>query len=506
MRRVLIALAALMAILAGWAHAQPAPRVHANRIDELVGNRLKQLNVQPADLSSDAVFVRRVYLDVLGTLPTAAEARTFLNDKDPDKRSKLIARLLERDEFADYWALKWSDLLRVKSEFPINLWPNAVQAYHGWIRGSIRANLPYDQFARELLTESGSNFRVPQVNFYRAVQSREPRALAAAVALTFMGARADRWPAEQLNGVAAFFSQVGYKTTQEWKEEIVYYDANRSGPREAVFPDGKRVVLKQGEDPRVVFADWLITPENAWFTRAIANRVWSWLLGRGVIDEPDDIRADNPPSNPELLAYLEGELVAAHYDLKQLYRLILNSSTYQRSARGTATDFAHYIQRPLEAEVLIDAINQITGGSEQYSSAIPEPYTFIPEDRRSITLADASITSAFLKTFGRPARDLGTESERTQQPSAAERLALLNSSHVQSKIEQSAKLQALVRFSGGLRPLVANLYLTILSRPPEEQELNAAEAYAQKVNGNPRALVTDLAWALINTPEFLYRH
>jgi hypothetical protein len=187
--------------------SDPAPQ---GRIDELVLGKLRQLGITPAKVCSDGVFVRRAYLDVIGTIPTADEARQFLKDVDPDKRRKLVDRLLERDEFADYWAMRWCDLLRVKSEFPIKLWPNAVQAYHRWIRTSIRDNMPYDQFVREMLTASGSNFRYPQVNFYRALQSREPQAIAQAVALSFMGVRPESWPKERWAGMAAFFSQIAY--------------------------------------------------------------------------------------------------------------------------------------------------------------------------------------------------------------------------------------------------------------------------------------------------------
>ena len=178
----------------------------------------KKLGIQPSELCTDHEFVRRAYLDVIGTLPTAQEARAFILDKSPKKRGNLIDNLLEHKEFADYWAMKWSDLLRVKAEFPINLWPNAVQSYHHWIRRSIKRNLPYDKFVRELLVSSGSNFRVPQVNFYRAMQSKEPKVIAQTVALTFMGVRAENWKKERLSGMAGFFSQVGFKTTAEWKD------------------------------------------------------------------------------------------------------------------------------------------------------------------------------------------------------------------------------------------------------------------------------------------------
>jgi hypothetical protein len=214
----------LMAALTGATPDKTPPSIfeaHGNmspqsKVDELVFARLRRTNTSPANLCSDGVFVRRAYLDVIGTLPTADEARKFLKDQDPKKRIELVDRLLERKEFADYWAMKWSDLLRVKAEFPINLWPNAAQAYHHWIRDSIRDNKPYDRFVRELLTQSGSNFRVPPVNFYRAVQNREPQGIAQAVALTFMGSRADKWPKDRLAGMALFFGQIGNKSTAEW--------------------------------------------------------------------------------------------------------------------------------------------------------------------------------------------------------------------------------------------------------------------------------------------------
>ena len=359
----------------------PAAR---NRVDEIVFAALASQGIAPARLASDAVFVRRAYLDVIGTLPTADEARAFIEDRDAGKRAALIERLLARDEFADYWAMKWCDTLRVKSEFPINLWPNAVQAYHRWIRTAIRDNVPYDRFARELLTASGSNFRDAPVNFYRALQSREPQAVASAVALAFMGERTDAWPKDRLDGMAAFFSQIGYKSTGEWKEEIVYFDPDKgapafapasakatAGPRQAVFPDGTAVKLEPGRDPREVFASWLTAPSNPYFARAAVNRAWYWLVGRGIVHEPDDIRPDNPPSHPELLALLERELVTSTFDMKQVFRLILNSSAYQLSSIPASTPpapesrFAYAIVRPLDAEVLIDALNQITGMGEQ---------------------------------------------------------------------------------------------------------------------------------------------
>lgn len=488
--------------------------VPQGRIDELVFGRLEQLGIPPANLCSDEVFCRRVFLDVIGTLPTAGEVREFLRNGSPDKRRALIDRLLDRSEFADYWALKWGDLLRVKAEFPINLWPNAAQAYHRWIRTRIRDNVPYDRFVRELLVSNGSNFRVPQVNFYRAMQNREPQGVAQTVALTFMGCRAENWPKDRLAGMAAFFSQISYKSTAEWKEEIVCFDPEkaRGNLPAAVFPDGTPAALAPEQDPRQVFADWLISPNNSYFARNVVNRVWFWLLGRGIVHEPDDLRPDNPPSNPELLTFLEKELVAARYDLKHLFRLVLNSKAYQLSSIPKTKDpqgelnFSHYPLRRLEAEVLIDALNQITGTTEKYSSAIPEPFTFVPEDIRSIALPDGSITSSFLEMFGRPPRDTGLESERNNRTTAAQRLHLLNSSHIQRKIEQSPKLAALLRSGNRPRDLVDGIYLATLSRYPTEDELKTIRAYSRSDAPKGREALVDLTWALVNSPEFLYRH
>lgn len=292
---VLAGVAPLRAEISVNVFERPGALPAESPIDQSVFASLARLHVKPV-LCSDAVFVRRAYLDVIGTLPTAQEARQFIEDPDIGaKRRVLIDRLLERPEFADYWAMRWGDVLRIKAEFPVNLWPNAAQAYHRWVRAAIAANLPYDQFARELLTSSGSNFRVGPVNFYRAIQNRTPEGIAGAVALTFMGARADAWPAERLAGMAAFFSQIGYKPTSEWKEEHVFWDPlggsvapgntapgraavadigqpskpnatdavpHAAAPLMAVFPDGTKIALAADRDPREVFAEWLIAANN----------------------------------------------------------------------------------------------------------------------------------------------------------------------------------------------------------------------------------------------------
>ena len=528
----------------------PAALKTESRIDQLVMARLKPLGVRPA-LCSDAVFVRRAYLDVTGTLPTAAEARAFIDDPDTaTKRKRLVDRLLASDEFAVYWGMKWADLLRIKAEFPVNLWPNAAQLYHRWVVTSLQENKPCDRFVREMLTSSGSNFRVGPVNFYRAMPDRSPEGIASVVALTFMGTRTDSWPTERLAGMSAFFAQIGYKPTSEWKEEYVFWDpigthtlagnvapgrakveeigtpqagdvaaaAPKAFPTKAVFPDGKVVQLTPDRDPREVFADWLLAPGNPWFARSISNRVWSWFLGRGIVHEPDDLRPDNPPSNPELLAYLEKEFVASKYDLRHLYRLILNSETYQFSSiarsrePGVAAQFGSYPLRRLEAEVLIDAINRITGTSELYTSPIPEPFTYIPQGQPAVAIGDGSITSPFLALFGRSARATGTEDERPRQVVSAQWLHLLNSSHIQEKLDRGPGLKSLLQSKRPPREMITELYLAILSRYPTPEEIALAKTYCgigaddKPGKGTRAEHWSDLGWALLNSNEFLFRH
>ncbi len=487
-----------------------------NEIDRLIEQRLDLYKLEPARICSDGVFVRRAYLDVIGTLPTGAEARDFILSPNKNKRAVLIDRLLEREEFADYWAMKWCDVLRVKSEFPINLWPNGAQAYHHWIRTAIKENQPYDQFVREMLTSNGSNFRVPAVNFYRAMASKEPDIIAASVALSFMGARTEKWSSVARDNMAAFFSQVNFKPTREWKEEIVsrnYEAAYTNALAFAVFPDGTSRSLPPDLDPRVAFADWLTAPQNPWFTRNIVNRVWYWLLGRGLINEPDDIRPDNRPSHPRLLTHLSQELIRSRYNLKHLYRIILNSQTYQLSCiciaenrEMAAENFAFYPLRRLEAEVLIDALNLISGSKDRYSSEIPEPFTFVPEDLRTINIYDGSISSPFLDMFGRPPRDTGLASERNNNYTASQRLHLLNSSHIQRKLESSPNFKNLASYRGEQpAEVVKAVYLMILSRFPTKEEETHVARYTLSRSMSLENTI-DLAWALINTAEFLNRH
>jgi hypothetical protein len=480
-----------------------------NPINELVFAELARAGMQPAPLAPDAVFLRRVFLDAIGTLPTVSEAKSFLASKDPARRELLIDQLLERDEFATYRAMQWSDLLCIKAEFPVDLWPVAAREYSRWLQQSLASNQPYNAFAHALLTASGSNFRNGPVNFYRTVQSRTPDALAQAAARVFMGVRTEKWPADKRALLAVFFSRIGYKPTGEWKEEIVFFDQSNPLPEAALLPDGSRTRLKPEEDPRVAFADWLTAPRNPYFARNISNRIWAWLWGQGIYEEPDDLRPDNPPLYPALLSYLESELVHSGYDQKHLYRLILNSAVYQQSAiplrRQQTKHFVCYPVRRLDAEVLIDALCQITGTSEQYSSAVPEPYTVMPVDQRAIALPDGSVSSSFLETFGRSPRNTGMATERNNRPSTAQRLHMLNSSQIENKIEHGPALQPIYNLSDPAAMANA-LYLTILSRTPSDAELKTAAEYAKSSGVNRHQAKVDLVWALINSTEFVYKH
>jgi hypothetical protein len=281
-----------------------------------------------------------------------------------------------------------------------------------------------------------------------------------------------------------------------------------------VLPDGHRGRVEAARDPREVFAQWLLAPDNRWFARATVNRLWSWMMGRGIVHEPDDLRPDNPPSHPKLLDYLEREFVASGFDRDKLLSTIANSRTYQRSsiARTASAEadglFAHYVVRRLEAEVLIDALCAITGTEETYSSPIPEPFTFLPDGQRAVSLGDGSIASPFLELFGHPPRDTGLESERSNGSSDSQRLHLLNSTHLQDKIHKGVRLRKLWAQSKGRPDVMATeLYLAILSRPPTAAEAATARASWQYgVGKNARVAFDDLAWTLLNTKEFLHKH
>lgn len=486
-------------------------------IDELVNKKLRLLNIPPSSICSDEVFIRRLFLDITGRIPTRQQTILFLNDNTASKRDNLIDSLLNSEGFAEYQTLKWGDLLRSKSEFPSNLWPNAVQAYNKWIKSGIQNNMPYDEFAKALLLSSGSNFRNPPVNFYRAYQKREPTIIGETSALIFTGirfecARCHAHPKtgitqEQANDLGAFFQQINYKRTAEWKEEIVYADLDKQDSRVIQMFDGQKINLDNTSDYRLAFTNWLCSDDNPYFANAICNRIWYWLNGRGIVNEVDDFRETNPPSNPELLDYLATELINKNYDLKHIFRLILSSDTYQRSSasnkynKNDLTFFSHRALRRLEAEQLIDAICDITGQPEKYMSKVPEPFTFLP-DYRAIQLEDGTITTPFLEMFGRPSRDNSYENNRDNSLNMKQTLHMLNSNQVMDKITKSEKLRKLLHQEKSNEQVIEDLYLMILSRYPSTKETEIASTYML----NHPNQINDLVWALLNTSEFIFNH
>lgn len=487
--------------------------VPVNRIDMLFLDSLEWKKIRPADLCTDMVFVRRVYLDLYGAIPGEKEAKEFIDSTDPKKRAKLIEKLLESEEFVDYTSMQWCDVLRVKAEFPINLWPNGAMSYYRWIREAVRTNMPYDRFARELLSAEGSNFRDGNSNFYRAVPSKDPGTIAENVALTFLGERTENWSEEQRAELAVFFSRMAYKSTAEWKEEIVYRVRTPLESPDVVFPDGSRGTVPENVDPRNVFIDWLVSEKNVRFGECAVNRIWARLFGRGLVHEQDDFRTDNPPVHPEILEHLRKELVRSNYDCKHVYRLILNSSTYQQSSIPADRNpdalkfFAAYPIRRLKAEVLQDMFMKLFDVQNAYVSEVPEPFTYIPPKYRTILLHEPGISSSFLEMFGRSSRDTGMESDRNDEVSESQQLFMLNSTEIN---QWTRKLMWKYR-NLGKRPTervknLETLWLEILSRYPSAEELQAVKLIFEEHENEPVQVMQDLIWSLLNSKEFVSAH
>jgi hypothetical protein len=486
-----------------------------NFIDRLVFLKLRKLNVLPSELADDAEYLRRVYLDVIGTLPTAAEARRFLDDKRPDRRARLVDELLQRPEFADYWALQWADLLRVDRAA---LGPKRAYAYYKWVRDGVAADKPLDRFARELVTAEGPLAEVGPANFYKVMA--KPGEAASTLAQVFLGVRIacaechhhpfDRWSQTDYYGMQAYFAGVGVKNTPRGEALSGEGVASAKHPRtgEVVYAHslGEKMPASLAPgDRREELAEWLTRPENPWFARNLANRVWAHFLGRGLIDPVDDVRATNPPSNPELLDALARNLVENKYDLKTLIRTITASRVYQLSSKPNDTnerDEQNYSRarfKRIGAEVLLDMVCQTTGVRERFEG--------VPPETRAIQLWDSKVPHYFLKVFGRPERISACECERNHEPSVAQVLHLLNAPEIQAKLSHDGGYVAkLVKREKEDGPLVEELYLTFCSRRPTEKERQAALAYLQEHKEKRREAVEDLAWGMLNTLEFVFNH
>ena len=497
-----------------------APR--ANFIDGLVLTKLSELNIEPSSLSSDTEFIRRAYLDAAGILPKPDEVRAFLADTRADKRTRLIDALLERPEFVDYWAYKWSDLLLVSSR---TLPSNAMWSYYNWIRSSVAANKPWDQMAREILTASGNTLANGAANYY--VLHKNPIDVTENVAMTFMGfsitcARChnhplEKWTQKDYYQMANLFSRIAVKNGTERGDLSVYPartgEINHPRLNLPLAPrplDGPSLRVDEDTDRREFFADWLISPDNPFFARALVNRVWKNFLGRGLVEGVDDIRDANPPSNPALLAALTRDFVAHRFEVRHLVRTIMSSTTYQLSSKPTVTNAAdlkyhsHYIARRLPAEVILDAISQVTG--------VPENFPGYP-GRRALQLPDAAVDSYFLTAFGRPPRVTAADSERQQEPSITQALHVINGDTINRKLAaKEGLIQALIDGRSDNRIAIERIYLAALSRRPTDEEIGTLSRAMDDAaaRGGPdsqrRPVLEDLAWAVLTGREFLFNH
>ena len=485
-------------------------------IDELVDAKLDRLNIVPSELCSDGDFARRAYLDVIGTLPTADEAREFLDDASPGKREELIDSLLQRPEYAEYWALKWADLLRVDREI---LGHRAAYEYYRWIRESLAANKPFDQFARELLVAEGTLTEAPAGYFYKVVS--EPGARASTISQVMLGVRIecaqchhhpfDRWGQTDYAGMQAFFVQPAFKATS--RGELLFAQSNasnvthpRTGESIRAFALGTEQPQSSPEgDRRNVIADWMTSPENSFFAQNLANRLWAHFTGRGLVEPVDDVRLTNPPSNPELLAALSASFVESGFDAQALIREITASRTYQLSSApntSNANDRQNYsraLLKPLTAEVLLDGICQVTD--------VPEKFPGMPDGFRAISLWDSHVPHYFLKTFGRPVRTSACECERISEPTVSQVLHVMNSPEIAEKLERDdGRIAGWAKEIEDDTALLDEMYLTFYSRYPTSDEREVLLEFLQSTTTARREAIEDVAWTLINGTEFLFNH
>jgi hypothetical protein len=486
----------------------------SNPIDRLVAARLQQLNLPAAERCDDAVFHRRVFLDLIGTLPTAAESREFLADTRPDRRELLVDRLLLRTEFNDYWALKWADLLRVNRR---TLGRKAARAYHEWIRSCFEQNLPLDQFAARLITASGPLSDSPSGWFYKA--SANPHELTNTISQVFLGVRLecarchhhpwDRWGQTDYHGLEAFVTQAAFKPVPGGESLTASGAARTVHPRTGreVFAhalDQPAPVEQPSGDRRQLLAAWLTDRSNPWFAQNLANRTWAHFLGRGLVEPVDDLRLTNPPSNPELLQMLASQLIASGFDFRRFVRGIVLSETYQRSTTpppSAAADNQNYARFPLKqlpAEVLLDAVSSVTGVSEQFSG--------MPVGSRAIQLWDSHLNHPFLTLFGRPVRETACACERVSEPSVGQVLHVQNSPEIDARLRHAnGRLAVLCRNHSDDTQLIHELYLTCFGRLPDGAEQTVALQHL-KAAPSRREAVEDLTWSMLNSLEFLFNH
>ncbi|HXT60690.1 MAG TPA: DUF1549 domain-containing protein, partial [Pirellulales bacterium] len=498
------------------------PEVFANAerrnfIDELALAKLASLNIPPSPPSSDAEFMRRAFIDTIGTLPTVEETRAFLADASADKRDRLIESLLNRPEFVDYWAYRWSDLLLVNSE---KLRPSAMWAYYSWIRNQVEANTPWDEFARQVVTAQGSTLENAAANYF--VLHPDPLEMSETATLAFLGmsincARChnhplEKWTNNQYYAFANLFARVRLKSAPGDGNTIVFAASDgdlvqplTGKPQPPTPLDGEPLPLEATADRRIHLAKWLTSPDNPYFARSIANRVWANFMNAGLVEMVDDMRLTNPASNEELLAAAAKYLTDHHFDLKALMRAILQSKTYQRSSRPLPENqadtrfYSRYYPRRMMAEVLLDAMSQVSGSPTQFKD--------YPAGWRAMQLPDANVNSYFLKTFGRPERVVTCECERTAEPTMVQVLHISNGDSLNEKLQAKDNwIEKLLAANTPDDKLIENVYLAALSRFPTDDEKQKLSAALVEPGQDKRQLVEDLFWSVLSSREFLFNH
>jgi hypothetical protein len=506
-----------------------------NFVDEHVFNKLGALHIEPSPLSSDAEFVRRVYLDAIGTLPKSEEIRAFLDDKNADKRAKLIDRLLDKPEFNDYWALEFGDLFQNRKERDHDVrGSKGVRAFHEWLREQVAKNRPWDELARAVITATGSTADNPAVGYFIVTVGEDREAerseVVASVAQAFLGTRVgcckchnhplEKYTQDDYYHFAAYFSRVKLER-KEPKQGPTKLLTSASDPNQNKNPvgviqprtgqflkpqplDRTQTTVEPSDDPRVKLAEWITDPKNESFSGAMVNRLWRHYLGVGLVEPVDDLRASNPPSNPELWQALNREFVAHKYDLRHLMRLILNSRTYQlESATNKKNEaetrfYSHYYARRLPAEVLLDSISQATG--------VPDTFPGYPVGVRAVQLPDPAMKSYFLSLFGRSERVTACACERNGEVTMPQLLHLQNSESITQRIRSAdGRLAALLKAKNTDAEIMEELFLATLSRTPTAAE--TAEVKKELLATTDKEEVwRDLFWALLNSKEFSFNH
>ncbi|MDG2389663.1 MAG: DUF1553 domain-containing protein [Planctomycetaceae bacterium] len=495
-----------------------------NYIDENVFAKLNVLGIPASDVCDDATFLRRVSIDITGGVPSESEVKAFLDNADPDKRAKAIDQLLESPAYADYFANKWNLVLRNKN--PRAGEEEATFAFYRWIWDSVYENKPYDEFVSELLTASGNVRFNPPVVWYRQVATPEERV--EDTAQLFLGLRIqcarchhhpfEKWSQNDYYSFKAFFNRIGTKNQVSrqlyFAQAELFHNvgiATDKNPRSGATlkPAGlgsEPFDIPDERDPRAYLADWMSSPENPFFAKAVVNRYWKHFFSRGIVEPEDDMRETNPPSNPELLNALADNFIKSGFDMKQLVRSICNSKTYQLSSLPNEynlkdkQNFSRYYPKRLTAEVLYDAFHDVTATTQGYSG--------LPTGTRAIQLPDPGKGPYFLKVFGQPAGDTACECERSQEANLAQALHLLNSSEVQNKISSGSGRAAMLAKDKERthEEKLHELYRWVFSRNPRSEELSVAVAHIQKHEESPQIAYEDILWALINSKEFLFNH